>query len=142
VTVRRRNHWIWIGLALTLGGAITYFTWFARFPALRDVPWVNLPLVLIGVLLSGAAVWRAFARPHVFRGKILGSIGLSLSLLVGALFCAYIFFLSYRMPAPTAVTLGLSEVGDFRLLDQDGRVFHLSDLRGRKVVLTFYRGHW
>ena len=31
---------------------------------------------------------------------------------------------------------------DFTLLDRTGEPVALSELRGRKVVLVFYRGHW
>lgn len=31
---------------------------------------------------------------------------------------------------------------DFRLPDRKGRIHNLSDYRGKKVVLVFYRGHW
>jgi cytochrome oxidase Cu insertion factor (SCO1/SenC/PrrC family) len=31
---------------------------------------------------------------------------------------------------------------DFTLQNQDGKNIRLSDYRGRKVVLVFYRGHW
>jgi cytochrome oxidase Cu insertion factor (SCO1/SenC/PrrC family) len=31
---------------------------------------------------------------------------------------------------------------DFLLPTGDGRAFHLSDFRGKNVVLVFYRGHW
>ena len=30
----------------------------------------------------------------------------------------------------------------FTLPDQDGKLFHLSGLRGRRVLLIFYRGYW
>ncbi len=31
---------------------------------------------------------------------------------------------------------------DFTLLDRHGEPVTLSDLRGRRIVLVFYRGHW
>ena len=31
---------------------------------------------------------------------------------------------------------------DFTLKDQDGKDFHLADLRGSKALLIFYRGYW
>jgi cytochrome oxidase Cu insertion factor (SCO1/SenC/PrrC family) len=31
---------------------------------------------------------------------------------------------------------------DFTLTDQTGKSVHLSDTRGEKVVLVFYRGYW
>jgi len=48
----RRNHAIWLGPIVTFAGAVSYFLYFARFPSLRDVPWVNLPIVAGDVRLS------------------------------------------------------------------------------------------
>ncbi len=31
---------------------------------------------------------------------------------------------------------------DFRLRDQSGKIVRLSDARGQKAVLVFYRGYW
>jgi len=31
---------------------------------------------------------------------------------------------------------------EFRLPDQNGRIVRLSEARGHKVVLVFYRGYW
>lgn len=31
---------------------------------------------------------------------------------------------------------------DFRLRDQNGKIARLSDARGQKTVLVFYRGYW
>jgi len=137
----RRNHYVWIGLVVTFVSAVSYFTLFSRVPALRDFPWVNLPLVVLGVALSAVGARRAFASPGAWR-KVAGSGALAVSALLGALFCGYVFFLSYLLPEPTALTMQLDRAPDVTLLDHRGRPVGLDSLRGRKVVLTFYRGHW
>jgi hypothetical protein len=139
---RRRNHAIWLGLGLTFVAAVSYFTVFARYPATRDFPWVNLPAVGVGVAVSALGLWRAIRKPAVFRGRRLGALGLTLSLLLGAVFAVYVFSYSYRLPGPTPTSLSLGDVRDFSLTDHRGRLFRLGDLRGRKVVLVFYRGYW
>jgi len=139
---RTRNHALWIGPLLAGAGAVSYFTYFARFPALRDFPWVNLPLVGAGLAVSAAGAWRAYARPQRFRGRILGPAGLAVSGLLAGLFGFYVFGLSYRLPAPTDTTLVLERAPDLTLSDSAGRPVRLAALRGRKVVLTFYRGYW
>ncbi len=141
-TARRRNHLIWLGPIVTLVGALSYFMFFARFPALRDIPWLNLPLVWIGLLLSALGVWRAFRKGSPYRGRILGSIGALFSLALALLFNLYIFSLSYQMPEPTEATLSIGTAPDFTLTDQHQNPVSLSAFRGRKVVLTFYRGFW
>jgi hypothetical protein len=138
----RRNHAIWLGPLVTFVGAVSYFTYFARFPSLRDVPWLNLPIVAFGVWLSALGIWRALRSPGRYRGKIAGSSGLLLSLALALLFGFYVFSLSYGVPQPTETTLSLSSAPGFTLPDQNGNEVRLSDLRGRKVVLVFYRGFW
>lgn len=138
----KRNHLIWIGLLTTLVGLVSYFMVFARFPALRDFPWVNLPLTALGVAASAVAAARVFRRPDVFRGKVLAPIGLAVSLMLAGLFGLYIFRLSYLLPAPSEATLGLEAAPDFALASAGGETIRLSDLRGRKVLLIFYRGFW
>jgi len=136
---RRRNHLLWIGPLVVFAGFVSYYQVFARFAVLRDFPWVNLPVMWVGVVLSALGVRAAFREG---RRKILGPIALIFSLLVAGLFHAYIFWYSYRMPGETPTTSAMTLAPDFTLTDQHGRSLTLSDLRGRKAVLVFYRGHW
>ena len=139
---RRRNHLIWIGPIVALAGAVSYFMVFARFPALRDFPWINLPLVALGAGLSAVAVWRAFWRPETFRGKLTAPVTFALSSLLAGLFAFYIFSISYSLPPPAEVSLNLDQAPDFVLESNSGGTVRLGDFRGRKVALIFYRGFW
>jgi FtsH-binding integral membrane protein len=132
--VTRRNHAVWIGALISLVGLISYFTFFARFPALRDVPKVNFALVLIGLAVSA---WG------LLRRRSLWSIGgFALSAACAGLLAAYVFVLSYGLPDTELVI----QVGDaapaFALPDQEGRTTALDDYRGSSLVLVFYRGFW
>jgi hypothetical protein len=138
---RRRNHAIWLGLLLAAVGMATY-VYTVRFPALRDFPWVNLPLILTGMFLSAIGLWRAIRHPSVYGGKILGILGLALTFATAVFFNYAIFFVTAEVPAPTTISLSMTEAPDFTLLDQQGRPVRLRDYRGKKVVLTFYRGYW
>ena len=140
MTPKRRNHLTWIGPLAAFAGVVSYFEVFARFPALRDFPWVNLPLVFLGLGLSVLGVRRAFGSPGTFR-KVLAAVGLAFSLLLAAVFVWYVFFFTYQMP-PGSQALGLVDAPDFALTASDGETVRLSDYRGRKVVLVFYRGFW
>ncbi len=141
-TPRRRNHAIWLGPIITVVAGFSYFSYFAQFPALRDFPWVNLIMVAFGILLSVHGVWRAFSPSLPYRGKILSPVGLIVSLFLGGFFNVYIFSISYSLPEPTGVSLEMNTAPDFTLMDQHGQPVSLADLRGSKVVLTFYRGFW
>ena len=138
----KRNHWIWIGPLVTFAGVVSYFVLFARFAALRDFPWVNLPLVVLGAVLSVLGMKQALARSPALRGKVLAGAGLVLSLLLTAFFIVYIFWLSYAIPGPSSVALELARAPDFALTSNTGETVRLSDFAGRHVALVFYRGFW
>lgn len=137
-----RNHLLWLGPLITFGAAVSYFLVFANFPALRDFPWVNLPLVLVGLILSFVGLRRAFNKASSYHGKWLSSLGSLFSLLVGGMFAWYVFYYSYTVPSVDEKAAGLEIAPEFELVDQEGRHVRLSDFRGRKVVLVFYRGFW
>jgi hypothetical protein len=141
-TPRRRNHLLWLGPLVAFAGGVSYFLVFARYPVLRDFPWLNLPWVLAGLALSGVALRRAWTRQATYRGKALGPVGLGFSALLAFLFVFYVFGVSSWLPEPTPTATGLVEAPGFRLLDHRGQPVSLEDYRGRKVVLTFYRGFW
>ena len=71
---RKWNASVWVGLALVLAGVVSYPLFFIRYPTLRDFPWVNLPVIALGLILLGVGVARAFRRADIYRGKILGSV--------------------------------------------------------------------
>jgi len=139
---RSRNHALWIGPLVAFAGGVSYFLVFARYPVLRDFPWVNLPLVLIGLAISALGMWRAYSPATAYRGRILGPISLAASAFLCLSFVFYIFAMSYWLPEPSQVTRDLTTAPDFTLVDHEGRDVQLADYRGRKVVLTFYRGFW
>lgn len=133
-------------LYLTLAGLIvswfaflTYFLVVPRWPDLRDsgVPNVVLGSVGLALCLSGARV--AF---QTRRWRVTGS---GLTLLAGlpfVLLCAYIFVLSYRLPATDSVVAVGVKAPPLALPDQEGKERTLEEFAGRPVVLVFFRGHW
>ena len=141
---RRHNILLWAGFVLVLLALVTYIPIFAVFAATRDVPWVNYLLFLAGGILLGLGLRRAFGQPQIYRGRVLGSILASLSLLLFALFCFGIFYISRAIPASeTAVRVG-QPAPNFSLANWDGKQITLSDQlkNNRAVVLIFYRGYW
>lgn len=140
--VRWPKHAVWIGLVVTLAGALSYFLYFFQFPDLRDFPVVNLPLVVGGLLLTVVGCWRMFRQQGRAWGKALAAIGLLLALGVAGLFNFYVFVYSYQLPASADAPASQAKAPDFALSDQAGNTVRLSDYRGKKLVMVFYRGHW
>jgi hypothetical protein len=141
---RRPNIRLWLGFVLVLLAVLTYIPIFAVFAVTRDIPWVNYLLFLAGGVLLVLGLRRAFGQPQIYRGKVLGSILTSLSLLLFALFCFTIFYVSKAIPtSETAVRVG-QPAPNFTLANWDGKQVSLSDQlkNNRAVVLIFYRGYW
>jgi len=46
------------------------------------------------------------------------------------------------LPKPQITSAQGKFAPDFTLKDQEGRPFRLASLRGKRVLLVFYRGYW
>ncbi len=136
-----RLHLIWLGPLVTVAAVISYFMVFAKIPALRDFPWLNLPLALLGVALSLAGLFGAFGQGRRLPSKVFGVFGTLLSVGFLGLFGYYVFVMSYQMPTGETAA-GISRIENFSLQTHRGEPFDLASLEGRKVVLVFYRGYW
>ena len=134
------------GLAIVEVGTAGYFLFSAKHEALRAVTWPNWVLVGLGLLLAGCAAFR--------RRVVLGDrIGAVLCLVIAGFFAwrfaAYTLWFSHDLPPPTAESLELGRaLPDLELQASDGTRANLLDesragpLRGRKLVLSFFRGFW
>jgi hypothetical protein len=97
-----KRHWnltIWIGFLIVLAAPFIYLSVFLRYPALRDAPWTTLAIPALGIGLMVRGVRRAWRRPEAYRGRIAGSILLSLGVACVALFAFEIFYRARQLPA-------------------------------------------
>ena len=142
-----KRHWNWItwaGFAIALFAFFSYLTLFIRFPVTRDFPWANLLLFAIAGVLLGIGLYRAYARPSEYRGKIVGPVLAVLSLAMCAFFGFGAFYFARLLPpAERALRVG-RPAPDFTLPDSNGKMVQLSRLREGKAgtLLIFYRGYW
>ena len=135
---------MWLGFGVALLAAFSYIPFFSRFPVTRDFPWANLVLFVAAECLSGIGVYRAFAQPGRYRGKISGIALGALSLGMLGLFCYGVFYAVRNIPSgQTALRVG-QQAPDFTLAGVDGNLVTLSQLRQGQhaVLLIFYRGYW
>ena len=142
--MKRRWNWpSWAGFVVVVAGLFSY-GFFARFPSTRDFPLANLLLFGIGVALLVVGLFRAFGRPQIYRGKILGSIFAAIAVLVVALFSYEIFYVLRQVPASAGAPRIGQKAPDFLLLDQNGKPVGLGDLlsNSKGAALIFYRGFW
>ena len=135
------RHAFWLAPLITFLGFVSYYLVFARFPALRDFPWVNLPLVLFGAALavgSVVCIWKSASRIR----RVLHIFAAVFSVAIAGLLVHYVFILSAQMPGESETTQALREAPDFTLPSTGGAQVNLAELRGQRVVLSFYRGYW
>ena len=141
---RRVNILNWTGFGIVVLAFVSYFFFFAIFPATRDVPWANYGLFVIGGVLLAIGVRRAFGDAARYRGKISGSILAALSVLLFGFFVASVTYLSKQIPSATSA-IGVSQKAPaFLLADTAGRQVSSASLleNHRGLVLIFYRGYW
>jgi hypothetical protein len=141
---RSWNAYVWVGFAVTLLAPLSYFLVFLRFPATRDVPWVNLLLFVVAGWFLGIGLKRAFGEPERYRGKVSGVVLGEVSLLLFGLFCYFTFSLSRDLPASSDAPRAGQQAPSFTLADANGKLVSLSELlKGhRAALLIFYRGYW
>jgi hypothetical protein len=142
-----RNYAAGAGLLLGLAGFVGYAVFVVPvlspyWPALRDRPVTNLLLVAVGLALSAAGVWRAIGRRPTRRGRRLASLLAGVNVAVAASFLWLLYIHSAHLPASAHAPSVGSPAPDFALSDQRGQPVQLAGLRGRPVVLVFYRGFW
>lgn len=149
----KRFNWpLWVGVVLTLGAFLTYFSIFILFPSTRDFPWANLLLFLIAAVFLFLGVRRGFAsdRPHPLRSKIITSLVTLVSVVVFALFVFTIFIAGRWLPASKGAPQVGQRAPEFSLPDTTGKPVSLNELltspingaAPKGVLIVFYRGYW
>jgi amino acid transporter len=137
--MNRRFNWpLWIGFVLSIAAFASYFAFFIRFPATRDVPWPSLILFAIAIVLLIMGLRSATKR------RALAWIVTILGIGVAAFFCLAIFVATKQLPESAGAPAVGAKAPEFALLDINRKPVALSQLvAGNKaVVLIFYRGYW
>lgn len=143
----QRNYAPFAGLALGLACVVGYFGLVTRqdpyLTPLLEPPFAFLALIAVAMLLSAIGVWRACSarRPGLVKRALAVLLG-SANLALAVLFTWYLFGYSYQLPAADQAPAVGSPAPLFSLQDQAGAVLDLASLRGRNVIILFYRGFW
>ena len=160
--MKRNWNWaVWTGASLVFLGVISYPLFFVRFPALRDFPWANLPMIALGLVLLALGLVRAFRHPDLCRGKIFGGVLAVLALAFSGFFLYGIFIgARHVLPASHDAPRVGQTAPDFTLPDSQNHPVSLTGAlnspftpesatgaekgaaQAAGVVLIFYRGYW
>ena len=97
--MKRFNWPLWTGLVLSVIAFMTYFSFFARFPITRDIPWVNVLLFIAATAMLIAGVRRS-------SRKIVPSIVAVLGIGVFAFFVVAVTAGTKLPAAPGAPRIG------------------------------------
>jgi len=120
-----------VALGIVMGTAAAYWP---QVKALRVPlrPVGYQALMVLGILLA--------LMGFVKEPGLLGGIAASLAILAGSLFL--FVTLTSRLPEKRpSVSVGQA-APDFTAREADGKNFTLSSLKGRPVLLKFFRGYW
>ena len=128
----------WLGALVSLVAAGSYFLLAVRWPDLRDSGHLNVALGAAGAVIAVASAVRAGRQRRRRKGIVPAALAVSFA----ALLATYVYWLSYRLPPADRVVAAGSRAPDFELPDPSGKLWSLAGLRGRKVLLVFFRGHW
>jgi hypothetical protein len=160
--MKRSWNWaVWTGASLVFLGVVSYPLFFVRFPALRDFPWANLPMIALGLVLIALGLVRAFRHSDLFRGRIFGNVLAVLALAFSGFFL-YVIFIGARhvLPASHDAPRVGQMAPDFTLPDSQNHPVSLTGALNSPftpesasgaekgaaqavgVVLIFYRGYW
>jgi len=135
--MKRVNWALWSGLVLAVLAFLSYFVFFAQFPAMRDIPWASFLLFLLAIVLLITG-WRRAPR------KILASIVTVLGFLVAGFFTFLVTAGTKSLPLSTRAPAVGQQAPAFALPDTGNRTVALNDLLNGSngVLLVFYRGYW
>lgn len=149
---KQSNSALWWGLLITVFGVFSNFLYFLKiFQGIPQgiIPWINLAVPAIGVVLLLIGLKRAFGQSQVYGGKIWGSIVTGLSVVLFAL-SVWGFFHARAVPRSASAPQVGQHVPDFTLPDSAGQPVSLAqllsasagDAQPKAVLLIFYRGDW
>ena len=145
---KRTNSALWLGLLITVLGPLSNILYYSKIPA-AVLPWLNLAIPAIGLLLVLIGVVRALRQPQLYRGKILGSI---FTVLAALLFAGSVWLFIHVRDVPRSA--GAPQIGqrvpDFTLPDSINQPVSLAQLfsaapgtaQPKALLLVFYRGYW
>jgi hypothetical protein len=146
-----RNSALWTGTILIVLAFLSFMLFFVSLPGKQALPWVNLLLSVLAVVLFAIGLRRAISQPERYRGKIAGWV----LTVVSSLFLLFSIAVSYgsrHLPATNTSPQMGQKAPEFTLKDTNGQTASLTGLLAqpldatskppKALLLVFYRGYW
>ena len=135
---------IWIGFVIVVIALASYIPVFTPFAATRDFPWANYLLFIVGGVVLGWGLRRAYRDPQRYRGKISGTLLGGLAVLLAGFFVVFTVYATKQIPSAARALHTGQRAPAFTLQNADGKQVTFADLANnhRAVLLIFYRGYW
>ncbi|HKO57218.1 MAG TPA: hypothetical protein VJ276_15180 [Thermoanaerobaculia bacterium] len=141
-----KSSWpLWVGLLLSVVAFGSYVGFLYQFPVTRDMPWLNLALFAVAVVLLVIGLRRSFSAPKSTGRRVAGVIATIVGVGLAAMFCMLIFVVSKQLPSAAGAPKVGQQAPAFALADTSGKVVSLEQLTAaspKGVLLIFYRGYW
>jgi len=148
--LERINWQIWVGFILSLVAAFSYPFLFVRWPITREVPWANLVLFAIAMVLLYLGLRRAFKPGKSILSKVFSFLAAAIGLLNLAMLLFVIFVMGAWLPKSAGAPQVGQKAPEFALTDSNNKPVTLAQLLTepinnkppKGVLLIFYRGYW
>jgi hypothetical protein len=141
----RPSSWpLWTGLLLSVVAFGSYVGFLYRYPVMRDMPWLNLVLFAVAVVLLIVGLRRSFGPPRSVGRRVAGVLATVVGVGIAAMFFGLIFVFS-KVPAAAGAPKVGQQAPAFALADTSGKIVTLEQLTAaspKGVLLIFYRGYW
>jgi hypothetical protein len=146
----RTNTAPWWGLLLALFALGCNAGFFLGVPLQGAIPWLSLVFSAAALIYLALGVWRAYALPAVYKGKVLAAV-LTVVALIPAGLSAFGFGVMRKLPSASAAPQVGQTVPELTLPDTSGKPVSLDQLLApsspgapapKAVLLIFYRGYW
>lgn len=149
------NWRLWVGFGLSLIALLAYVGYVLLLSLTRSLFWPSLILFVVAAVFLISGLKRASREPQIYRGKILGPILATLSVVVFALFAFASYQIFRNFPEASKAPKVGQRAPEFALVDTNGKNFSLAQLLSapiadsngaarpaKGVLVFFYRGYW
>lgn len=127
-----------VSAVVVVNAAWLYYLWLIPKERVPERPFGFVAAMVAGVSMSGASLLAALREEEAIAPSMWVLAGVATSL---AAFFVYLLKQAALPDGEIRVAVG-DKLLTFAARDTNGDRFHTDELRGKRVLLKFFRGHW